>query len=750
MRYVTASDVAECYWAHSCSPAQVFARVHSFPSGLPSDKATQAKEAAVASELRSGSVLGSTPQLEHVEVSVRRDGHLHRLPWPRVVEGDVVVLEAGDSVWGDVRVLEVTSARSALMVIPPDQMIEMLTVRQLTAEQEMEGTSFLAARNMVWAGSTVVRGSCVGVVVHALPRSLRQVFSSPLHGGIGADPFITSKRKLHLKTLWEQRFGLLLPDGKNMFRRLRKTPFTHIVLHWKSPLLAWRAEERPLVALRVLVGREMQEAVEGRDAALIGEVLQCCSVASSSWLSLEHMKEWNAGAMAIGDVGAQGPRRDPVGAALLRYALARLGAKQFWSHRQAGFRVYANGRKSTLAQLANVGYFWCGAEEASEACSHWMAGDGSKVAASSSFWASVRSKAATLRGQRVRNVALGKREGLASVDGTGALPVKSGVFLGLVAFNEAAQTREEVVEALATLRTALNVSVVLRGENEAGVVALSRELQLLPPDFAHETHVFREADTDDDAVRLGKMRSSPVWIVGNKGAALKRHTCKVTSIGEVRDPGAPPAPEADAEETAENTFEFPIEQGLRPWWQGLVPVDGPKELLWTPAPRVVNGRWTFRGESALMATSPGVAAQFTENGYASHMWVVDEEDDFRAQFQLMQPLTIVPPGVSNCAKTVAGVIMTHNSLLLLATGLLSMRHAKKPEDIAEEVPQPEWDSGKGKEEETESAVVSSGPNDNNAPVETVATVPEAVLPEAAPEAVPEIDNLQNNKKCVIC
>jgi hypothetical protein len=53
------------------------------------------------------------------------------------------------------------------------------------------------------------------------------------------------------------------------------------------------------------------------------------------------LKAWSAGSLRLRDVTAEG-KSDPVGSALLRYALSGLGGKQFWAWRAAGFKVFTS------------------------------------------------------------------------------------------------------------------------------------------------------------------------------------------------------------------------------------------------------------------------------------------------------------------------------------------------------------------------------------------------------------------------
>lgn len=68
--------------------------------------------------------------------------------------------------------------------------------------------------------------------------------------------------------------------------------------------------------------------------------LLCCAVVAQCALALPDMKLWAAGEKSLLAVAAEGTA-DPLGAALLRFALGGLGGKRFWAQRAVGYSVYA-------------------------------------------------------------------------------------------------------------------------------------------------------------------------------------------------------------------------------------------------------------------------------------------------------------------------------------------------------------------------------------------------------------------------
>lgn len=75
-------------------------------------------------------------------------------------------------------------------------------------------------------------------------------------------------------------------------------------------------------------------------ATALTELLRCCAVVSQSSLRLDSMKEWNSGAIKLAHVLSEG-LVDPVGSAVLRFALHQLGGKLFWQARAPAFTVHA-------------------------------------------------------------------------------------------------------------------------------------------------------------------------------------------------------------------------------------------------------------------------------------------------------------------------------------------------------------------------------------------------------------------------
>ncbi len=111
-------------------------------------------------ELRAVRAMESLQELGNVEATVRRDGTLQNLPAEDLVPGDVVMLDSGDVITADLRLIEASNMQideSALTgeSVPVSKQIEPVEGEVPLAEQS----------NMVFKGTAVTRGSGAGVVV---------------------------------------------------------------------------------------------------------------------------------------------------------------------------------------------------------------------------------------------------------------------------------------------------------------------------------------------------------------------------------------------------------------------------------------------------------------------------------------------------------------------------------------------------------------------------------------------------------
>lgn len=111
-------------------------------------------------ESKAEAALQSLQSMVHTEATVIREGHERRVPSQELVPGDLVVVEAGDKVPADVRLLR----QSELHIDESALTGESLPV----AKDEVvlpEGTPVADRRNMAYSGTLVTAGTGAGIVV---------------------------------------------------------------------------------------------------------------------------------------------------------------------------------------------------------------------------------------------------------------------------------------------------------------------------------------------------------------------------------------------------------------------------------------------------------------------------------------------------------------------------------------------------------------------------------------------------------
>ena len=111
-------------------------------------------------ELRAVRSMEALRRLGHTTARVKRDGQVQEIPGEDLVPGDVVLLEAGDVVSADVRLVEASKLQADESTLTGESMpvgksVDAIDVRAPLAER----------RCMVFRGSSLTRGSGAGVVV---------------------------------------------------------------------------------------------------------------------------------------------------------------------------------------------------------------------------------------------------------------------------------------------------------------------------------------------------------------------------------------------------------------------------------------------------------------------------------------------------------------------------------------------------------------------------------------------------------
>ncbi|TVQ07474.1 MAG: cation-translocating P-type ATPase [Leptolyngbya sp. DLM2.Bin27] len=113
-------------------------------------------------ESRAEKALAALKQMASPTVRVRRDGRLQDVPSPELVPGDIMLLEAGDQVAADGRLLEASNLQLRESALTGEaQGVNKQATRTLGAE-----TALADRKNLVFAGTEVVQGRGRVLVTH--------------------------------------------------------------------------------------------------------------------------------------------------------------------------------------------------------------------------------------------------------------------------------------------------------------------------------------------------------------------------------------------------------------------------------------------------------------------------------------------------------------------------------------------------------------------------------------------------------
>ena len=110
-------------------------------------------------ELKADKAIDSLKKMQTAQVRVKREGHIHLINTEDLVVGDILVLEAGDTVPADARIIYVSSLKT-------DE--SSLTGESLAVDKDIEklpiGTELSVRKNMIYSGTSIVYGKCEAVV----------------------------------------------------------------------------------------------------------------------------------------------------------------------------------------------------------------------------------------------------------------------------------------------------------------------------------------------------------------------------------------------------------------------------------------------------------------------------------------------------------------------------------------------------------------------------------------------------------
>ena len=150
---------------------------------------------------------------------VRRDGHMRLIPAEQIVPGDIVVLEAGDSISADLRLVEASNLAADESTLTG----ESVAVEKHTLPVAL-GTRLADRTSMLFKGTALTRGSGLGVVVAiGLSTELGQISQLVETAEPGSSPLEKKLANLAAQLVWATLIvcaaiaGIGLFTGKDPF-----------------------------------------------------------------------------------------------------------------------------------------------------------------------------------------------------------------------------------------------------------------------------------------------------------------------------------------------------------------------------------------------------------------------------------------------------------------------------------------------------------------------------------------------------
>ena len=129
---------------------------------------------------------------------VRRDGHVRLLPAEEMVPGDIVVLEAGDAVSADLRLVEASNVAADESTLTGESVAVHKRVRPVAADARLADRT-----SMLFKGTSLTRGSGIGVVTATgLSTELGQVSQLVEEAEPGSSPLERKLARLSAQLVW--------------------------------------------------------------------------------------------------------------------------------------------------------------------------------------------------------------------------------------------------------------------------------------------------------------------------------------------------------------------------------------------------------------------------------------------------------------------------------------------------------------------------------------------------------------------
>lgn len=266
---------------------------------------------------------------------VRRDGKEDRIEAPDLVPGDMVVLESGDAVPADLRLVEATNLQVDESLLTGES-----TPVDKNADDELDEDTALAERtNLLHSGSAVMNGRAVGVVVRTgAETEIGQIAESLAESESGTPPLVHKLKRL---TNWIAIFTLVAVAGVALIQYLNGKGLSEIFTVAVALSVSAIPAGLPVaitVALSVASSRMAARHVIVRRLAAVEGLGSCTLIASDKtgtltanelavqrvWLDKEHQAEISGEGRALdGDVTANGEAPDDdTRDALNRFAIA--------------------------------------------------------------------------------------------------------------------------------------------------------------------------------------------------------------------------------------------------------------------------------------------------------------------------------------------------------------------------------------------------------------------------------------------
>ena len=149
-------------------------------------------------ELKAARSIEALRALGSHSARVRRDGHTRIIPAEQMVPGDIVVLEAGDAVSADLRLVEASNVAADESTLTGESVAVHKHVRPVAADARLADRS-----SMLFKGTAVTRGSGIGVVTATgLATELGRVSQLVEEAEPGSSPLEKKLARLSAQLVW--------------------------------------------------------------------------------------------------------------------------------------------------------------------------------------------------------------------------------------------------------------------------------------------------------------------------------------------------------------------------------------------------------------------------------------------------------------------------------------------------------------------------------------------------------------------